>query len=138
MQYCVIMTKTRDRASRIRQRLSQIPAELAGEVRRMVGVREMLHGYVYHSRRRCGKPSCRCARGEPHEAWILAAKVNGKQTTRGLSGGRRKTVQRLAEDYRRYRQAQSAVRKLCGELTQLGRELEKLICEDPFKEQRRR
>ena len=132
------MTKTRDRASRIRQRLSQIPAELAPEVRRMVQVREMVRGYVYHSRRRCGKPSCRCARGEPHEAWVLATKVEGKRTTRSLGGGRRKRVQRLAEDYRRYRQAQSAVRKLCGELTQLGRELEGLICEDPFKEQRRR
>ena len=104
----------------------------------MVRVREMVRGYVYHSRRRCGKPSCRCARGEAHEAWVLATKVHGKQTTRSLSGGRRKRVQRLAEDYRRYRQAQSAVRKLCGELTQLGRELQKLICEDPFKEERRR
>ena len=132
------MTKTRDRASRIRQRLSQIPAEVAEEVRRMVGVREMVRGYVYHSRRRCGKPSCRCVRGEPHEAWVLATKVDGKQTTRSLSGGRRKKVQRLAEDYRRYRQAQSTVRKLCAELTQLGRELEGLICEDPFKEERGR
>jgi len=121
----------------MRQRLSQIPAELAAEVRRMVGAREMVRGYVYHSRRRCGKPSCRCARGEPHEAWVLATKVDGKQTTRSLGGGRRKRVQRLAEDYRRYRRAQSTVRKLCGELTQLGRELEKLICEDPCKEDRR-
>lgn len=132
------MTKTRDRAGRIRQRLSRIPAEVAEEVRRMVGVREMVHGYVYHSRRRCGKPSCRCARGEPHEAWVLAAKVNGRQTTRSLSGARRQSVQRLAENYRRYRQAQRAVRKLCGELTQLGRELERLIGEDPFKEECRR
>lgn len=132
------MTKTRDRASRIRQRLSQIPTELAGEVRRMVGVREMLRGYVYHSRRRCGKPSCRCARGEPHEAWVLATKVDGKQTTRSLSGERRQRVQRLAEDYRRFRQAQRAVRKLCREVTQLGRELEGLICEDPFKKESRR
>lgn len=98
----------------------------------------MVRGYVYHSRRRCGKPSCRCARGEPHEAWVLATKVGGKQTTRSLKGGRRKSVQRLAEDYRRYRQAQSMVRKLCGELTQLGRDLEKLICEDAFRKERRR
>jgi hypothetical protein len=104
----------------------------------MVGVREMLRGYVYHSRRRCGKPSCRCARGEPHEAWVLATKVDGKQTTRSLSSGRRKRVQRLAEDYRQFRQAQSAVRKLSGELTALSRELEQLICEDPLKEVRRR
>ena len=132
------MTKTRDRASRIRQRLSQIPTELSTEVRLIVRVREMVRGYVYHSRRRCGKPSCRCARGEPHEAWVIATKVDGKQTTRSLSSERRKRVQRLAEDYRQFRQAQGAVRKLFRELTQLGRELEGLICEDPFKEERGR
>jgi hypothetical protein len=138
MQLYCIMTKTQDRASRIRQRLSQIPTELSAEVRRMVRVREMVRGYVYHSQRRCGKPSCRCARGQQHEAWVIATKVDGKQTTRSLSSERRKRVQRLAEDYRRYRQAQGAVRKLCRELTQLGRELEGLICEDPFKEESRR
>lgn len=132
------MTKKRDRASRIRQRLSQIPAELAAEVRRMVRVREMVRGYVYHSRRRCGKPSCRCARGEVHEAWVIATKVDGKQTTRSLSPERRKRVQQLAEDYRRFRQAQGAVRSLGRELTELGRDLEGLICEDPFQEESRR
>lgn len=103
----------------------------------MVGVREMVRGYVYHSQRRCGKPSCRCARGEPHEAWVIATKVDGKQTTRSLSPERRKRVQQLAVDYRRFRQAQGAVRKLSLELTQLGHELESLICAEPFKEKGR-
>lgn len=104
----------------------------------MVGVREMLRGYVYHSLRRCGKPSCRCARGELHEAWVVATEVGGKKTTRSLNSGRRQRVQRLAEDYRRFRQAQGSVRKLCREVTELSRELERLICEDPFKEESRR
>ena len=133
-----IMTKKKDRASRIRQRLLQIPTEMAGEARRMVRMREMLRGYVYHSRRRCGKPSCRCARGELHEAWVVATKVGGKQTTRSLGGGLRRRVQRLSEDYRRFRQAQSTMRKLCKEAAELARELEGLICEDPFKEHGKR
>jgi len=123
-----------DRASRIRQRLNRIPAEMAVEVRRMVGVRTMVHGYVYHSRRRCGKPSCRCTRGEPHEAWVLATKVNGKPTTRSLAAGVRQKVQKLAGDYRRFRDAQRAVRRLCKEAVALSRELEGLLCEDLFKE----
>ena len=43
------MTKREDRASRIRQRLSQIPTEMAGEVRGMVRVRQMVHGYPKRS-----------------------------------------------------------------------------------------
>jgi len=132
------MTKKEDRASRIRQRLSQIPAEMAGEVRRMVRVRQMVCGYVYHSRRRCGKAGCRCARGELHEAWVVATKVGGKQTTRSLAGGQRRSIQGLADNYRGFRQAERSLRKLCREATELGRELEGLVCEDIFKEDRRR
>ena len=132
------MTKRGDRASRIRQRLSQIPTEMAGEVRRMVRVREMVQGYVYHSRRRCGKVSCRCARGQLHEAWVVATKVGGKQTTRSLGSKVRGRVQRLADNYRGFREAERTLRKLCTEAVGLSRELERLVCEDPFKEDRRR
>lgn len=126
------MTKTEDRASRIRQRLRQMPAELSEQLQRMVGVRELLPGYVYHSRRRCGKPSCRCACGQLHEAWVLATKVNGKPTTRSLDRKLRGRVQRLADSYRRYRQAQRAVRKLWAEATELSRELQRLMCQNPL------
>jgi hypothetical protein len=128
------MTKNTDRASRIRQRLTQIPVEMAVEVRRMVRVRTMVRGYLYHSRRRCGKPSCRCARGELHEAWILATKVDGKPTTRSVAGGLRKKIEKLADNYRQFREAQSTMRRLCKEAARLGRELEGLLCEDLFKE----
>jgi hypothetical protein len=47
-------------------------------------------------------------------------------------------VQRLADDYRQFRQAQRTMRALCKELTELTRELEGLLCEDPFQEQGKR
>jgi hypothetical protein len=111
---------------------------MAGEVRRMVRVRAMLHGYLYHSRRRCGKPSCRCARGQLHEAWVVATKVGGKRTTRSVPSELRGKVQRLTDNYRQFRQAQGAIGKLCKEARQLTRELEGLLCEDLFNEQARR
>jgi hypothetical protein len=128
------MTKNTARASQIRQRLKQIPDEMALEVRRMVQVRSMVRGYLYHSRRRCGKATCRCTRGELHEAWVLATKVDGKPTTRSVAGGLRKKVAKLADNYRQFRDAQSAIRKLGKEAARLGRELEGLLCEDLFKE----
>jgi hypothetical protein len=134
MHNIYIMTKSMDQASQIRQRLNQIPVEMAAEVRRMVSVRTMVRGYLYHSRRRCGKPTCHCARGELHEAWVLATKVNGKATTRSVATGLRRKVEKLAGNYRQFRDAQGAMRKLCKEAARLGRELEGLVCEDLFKE----
>jgi hypothetical protein len=111
---------------------------MAEEVERMVRVRCMVRGYLYHSQRRCGKATCRCARGELHEAWVLATKVNGKATTRSVGEARRKKVRKLTENYRQFRDAQSAIRKLGREAAQLCRELEGLLCEDLFKEAGRR
>ena len=129
-----MMTKNVDRASQIRQRLNQIPVEMSAEVRRMVRVRTMVRGYLYHSRRRCGKPTCRCTRGELHEAWVLATKVDGKATTRSVATGLRKKVEKLADNYRQFRDAQGTMRKLSKEAARLVRELEGLLCEDLFKE----
>ena len=134
MHTVCMMTKRMDGASQIRQRLNQIPVEMAAEVHRMVSVRTMVRGYLYHSHRRCGKPTCRCARGELHEAWVLATKVGGKATTRSVATGLRKKVEKLADNYRQFRDAQGRMRKLTKEAARLGRELGKLLCEDLFKE----
>jgi hypothetical protein len=32
-------------------------------------------------RKRCGQPTCRCTQGEPHLAWHLTYKVDGKTRT---------------------------------------------------------
>ena len=126
------MTKKADRLSSIRKRLVQIPSLIEKEMRRLVEPRAMFRGYVYRSKRRCGKPSCRCARGELHEAWVVATTVGGKRTTRSLSKEMRRRVLKLAAAYRRFRKAQGAIRKLHKETMDLTRELESLLCEKVF------
>jgi hypothetical protein len=73
-----------------------------------------------------------------HEAWVVATKVDGKQTTRSLGSKVRGRVQRLADNYRGFREAERTLHKLCKEAVGLSRELGGLVCEDPFKEDRRR
>ena len=61
-----------DRLSRMRQSL----VELAKEIEQIVHVfaeRDVLvKGTVYEQRRKCGKPTCRCASGEPHSSMVLS------------------------------------------------------------------
>jgi len=131
-----IMTKTREDASQIRRRLKQVSAEIAEQVQVLLEARGMMRGYLYHSPRRCGRAGCHCARGELHDAWVVATTVKGKRTTRSLRGGRLKKIRKLADNYRRFRQARSALRALSQEVVELSRELEQLVCEDPFAEER--
>lgn len=46
----------------------------------------VLHGTLITFRRRCGKPTCRCATGEPHESPALTVTEEGRTKTITLSG----------------------------------------------------
>jgi hypothetical protein len=45
----------------------------------------MLHGTLTTFRRRCGKPNCRCATGNPHESPALTYTDAGRSKTLTLS-----------------------------------------------------
>lgn len=45
----------------------------------------MLRGTLTTFRRRCGKPTCRCATGEPHESPALAYTEGGRTKTLTLA-----------------------------------------------------
>ncbi len=46
---------------------------------------ELLRGALFTLRRKCGKPTCRCATGEPHETPALAYPVGGRTKTMTLT-----------------------------------------------------
>ncbi|MGH8999646.1 MAG: DUF6788 family protein [Acidimicrobiia bacterium] len=46
----------------------------------------MLRGSLFTFRRRCGKPTCRCATGEPHESPALSYVQDSKAKTLTLTG----------------------------------------------------
>lgn len=55
----------------------------------------LLRGVLYTLSRRCGRPNCRCAQGEPHQSPALAYP----------EGGRTKTITLAAEEVAGVRQA---------------------------------
>jgi hypothetical protein len=59
------------------------------EIRRMLDARRtrlapdkpVLAATLTQIRKRCGQPNCRCTRGEPHTAWHLTYKAQGRTRT---------------------------------------------------------
>jgi hypothetical protein len=43
---------------------------------------EIPNGSLHEQFVRCGKPNCRCTRGEPHTAHYFLARMNGRQVKR--------------------------------------------------------
>ena len=65
------------------------------------GEREpMLRGVLFTLRRKCGKPSCRCAEGELHESPALTYPVGGRTKTMTLSEADIPVVREALERYR--------------------------------------
>ena len=72
----------------------------------------MLHGTLTTFRRRCGKPACRCAAGEPHESAALTYTDGGRTKTLTLSAGEVEEVRAAIERYESARkELESAARE---------------------------
>lgn len=126
------MIKKRQQASHLRKEISKLAAQVPALIEPLLKPRRFFKGTVYLSRRRCGKPSCRCARGELHRAWIASTTINKKRTTRSIRTEKLKRVQRMAREYREFRQARIKLRKTIGDLLEAVRAMEEVLAVDVF------
>lgn len=68
---------------------------------RMRALGPMVHGSLVEAARTCGKKGCRCARGEPHTAFYLSRRVEGKTRLEHVSRDHVKWVRRWRTEHER-------------------------------------
>jgi hypothetical protein len=78
---------------------------------------------------RCGKPTCRCARGEFHEAAALYSQVQGRRACIYVPQADRGRVQRLNRRDRSFREARAALAKLARKALELADALHETLTE---------
>ena len=119
-----MQTDDRDRLSRIRQSL----AELAEEVPRLVPIfaerTALMEGTVYEQKRKCGKPNCHCATGEPHRSMIVSRSENGRTQLSAIPSGDLKDCQVLTARYQRFRAARARLGRIYKTMLSLIDQLE--------------
>ena len=103
-----------DRASRLRQALQTLCGDHQRQIDTLLPLRRLVKGSVYDLRTRCGKPSCHCAsdEGPLHTSTVISWSEQGKTRLRTLPPGELSHFRRLADNYRRFRQARAALVKL--------------------------
>ena len=106
--------------SSLRQQLRELQQELPLLLEDFLGREPLLPGSLYTLRRRCGKPTCHCAGGEPHASMALSYRGQGRRRNIILPPEHVRAVRRLADDYRQFRQARTR-------LLQLQRQMLKLV-----------
>src|SRR3970282_937941 len=93
--------------SRIRQSLDRLAREIQGLLPVFTDRGPMLKGTVYAQRRKCGKPRCGCASGEPHGTMMLSRSEEGRTTLVAIPDGYLKEWQVLTRRYQSFRRARA-------------------------------
>lgn len=97
------------------------PAERAARSRlaQILHDREVIRGSVVPMARVCGKPGCRCTRGDKHLSLYLSAKVEGKRRMVYIPPDMEQEVRRRVEAWQEVERLSEEIAGAC-----LGRVLE--------------
>ncbi len=120
-----------DRLSRIRQSLSQLAKEIQGLLPAFMDRGPIIKGTVYEQRRKCGKPTCYCASGEPHSSMMLSRSERGRTKLMKVPDGELKDFQVLTERYQKFRRARARLGQIYKEMIGLIDQLEEARRKEP-------
>jgi hypothetical protein len=109
--------------SALRQRLWRQYRALGRLLRTMTSQGPLTPGSFYLLRRKCGKPSCRCARGQLHSVWVLTRSESGRHKLYTVPLDQRAQVRQLATAWRRYQRARAQLLKQITALLALADQL---------------
>jgi len=117
--------------SRLRQALRELLADLEKSLGVAFGRAPMVKGNVYELARKCGKPTCACARGELHRSMVLTWSHEGKSKLFSIPPERLSELREKSEEYLRFRRARARVTEICKKILGVMDRIEKLRREEP-------
>ncbi len=95
--------KDREKFSQLRQTLVRLAGEIRGLVEPCFSDKPVIKGTVYELKRRCGKPGCKCTRGELHRRMVVSASEEGKTRLQVIPRGYLVEVQEKVGRYQELR-----------------------------------
>jgi len=105
--------------SSLRSQLRDVHQQLQPLLESFFGREPLLPGSLYTLRRLCGKPNCRCARGELHASTVLSYRGQGRPQNITPPPDRLEDVRRLTDAYRQFRLARTQLVRLQRQLLTL-------------------
>lgn len=107
-----------------RQSVARLRDELPALLDSLLDRAPMLKAYLVDTPLTCGVPSCRCARGEKHPAWVAKIPEGGTTRSRSIPEHVFSRLKPLAEEYRQFRKKLARVRRLYKAADAALREIE--------------
>ena len=120
----------REKFSRLRQTLLQLASEIKGLVEPLFSDRPVVKGTVYELKRRCGKPGCKCARGQLHARMVVSASERGKTRLQVIPKGFLVEVQTKVRRYREIRRVRARLGEIYRKMVRVMDEMEAMRREE--------
>ena len=117
-------------ASRLRQQAWGYFKELGRLKNELLTRRPMARGTVYELKRKCGKKTCRCTKGQLHKQMCIAITRKGKKTLRPLKGEELISLERFTEFHRQFRKVRADFIKISKEIISLANHLEEEMIQE--------
>ena len=117
-------TMDRKKFSRLRQSLRRLANEIRQVGEPFFSDKPVIKGSVYELKTKCGKPGCKCAKGQLHHRMVVSASEKGKTKLRAIPHGFLVEVQTKVRRYQELRGARAKVVEVNKKMLQVLDEME--------------
>ena len=116
--------------SQLRHSLRRLSDEVRQRINPFFSDTPVIKGSVYELKTKCGKPGCKCAKGEPHHRMVVSASEKGKTKLRAIPHGLLGDVQTKVRRYQELRRARVRLIEVHKNMLQLMDEMEAMRREE--------
>ena len=120
----------RKKFSQLRQTLLHLASQIKGLVEPFFFNRPVMKGTVYELKRKCGKPGCKCARGELHGRMVISASEGGKTRLQVIPHGYLIEVEAKVRHYQELRRVRARLGEIYRKMLKVIDEMEAMRREE--------
>ena len=117
-------TTDKKKFSQLRQSLARLTNELRQIVEPFFSDKPVIKGSVYELKTKCGKPGCKCAKGQLHPRMVLSASEKGKTKLRAIPRGFLVEVKAKVRCYQELRSARARLVEMHKKMLKVMDEME--------------
>ena len=118
------------RFSQLRQSLAGLSNQIRQAAEPFFSDKPVVKGSAYELKTKCGKPGCKCAKGQLHVRMVLSASEKGKTRLRAIPHGFLVEVQTKARRYQELRRARARLVEVHKEMLKVMDQIEAMRREE--------
>ena len=118
------------RFSQLRQSLAGLSNQVRQAAEPFFSDKPVIKGSAYELKTKCGKPGCKCAKGQLHSRMVLSASEKGKTKLRAIPHGFLVEVQTKVRRYQELRRARARLVQVHKEMLKVMDQIEAMRREE--------